>query len=101
MEFEAAQRVRDGLAELIRLVNSGNASTADARRVLDPVAGAKLRTRLLKEAERLRRSDLGKPDGEKRTLPQRSVRGSPTSKPNLSSRSARAEMHGRDEAEVA
>ena len=34
MMLEAAQRVRDGLAELIRLVNSGNASTMDARRVL-------------------------------------------------------------------
>ena len=34
MMLEAAQRVRDGLAELIRLVNSGSASTADARRVL-------------------------------------------------------------------
>ncbi|MXW94515.1 MAG: DUF222 domain-containing protein [Acidimicrobiaceae bacterium] len=37
---------------------------------LDPVAGAKLRARPLKEAEQLRRSDLGKP-GEKRSLPQR------------------------------
>ncbi|MCY3648920.1 MAG: DUF222 domain-containing protein [Acidimicrobiaceae bacterium] len=37
---------------------------------LDPVSGAKLRARLLKEAERLRRSDLGKP-GEKRSLAQR------------------------------
>lgn len=37
---------------------------------LDPVAGARLRTRLLKEAERLRRSDLGNP-GEKRSLSQR------------------------------
>ena len=34
MELEAAQRVREGLAELIRLVNSGGASTSDARRVL-------------------------------------------------------------------
>ena len=34
MVLEAAQRVREGLAELIRLVNSGGASTADARRVL-------------------------------------------------------------------
>ena len=34
MELEAAQRVREGLAELIRLVSSGSASTADARRVL-------------------------------------------------------------------
>ena len=38
---------------------------------LDPVAGAKLRTRLLKEAERLRRGDLGKPGEERRTLAQR------------------------------
>ena len=34
MMLEAAQRVREGLAELIRLINSGGASTADARRVL-------------------------------------------------------------------
>ena len=34
MAIEAAQRVREGLAELIRLVNSGGASTSDARRVL-------------------------------------------------------------------
>ncbi|MYJ43172.1 MAG: hypothetical protein F4076_12175, partial [Acidimicrobiaceae bacterium] len=34
MVLEAAQRVREGLAELIRLVNSGGASTVDARRVL-------------------------------------------------------------------
>ena len=40
---------------------------------LDPVAGAKMRTRLLKEAERLRRCDVGNPGGEQRTLPQRLV----------------------------
>ena len=34
MTLEAAQRVRDGLSELIRLVNSDSASTSDARRVL-------------------------------------------------------------------
>lgn len=34
MMLVAAQRVREGLAELIRLVNSGGASTIDARRVL-------------------------------------------------------------------
>ncbi len=34
MALEAAQQVREGLAELIRLVNSGGASTSDARRVL-------------------------------------------------------------------
>ena len=34
MMSEAVQRVREGLAELIRLVNSGGASTSDARRVL-------------------------------------------------------------------
>ena len=35
MVIEAAQRVREGLAELIRQVNGGAISTADARRVLD------------------------------------------------------------------
>ena len=35
MQIEAAQRVRDGLAELIRLVNDADASTAAARRVLE------------------------------------------------------------------
>ena len=34
MALEAAQRVREGLADLIRLVNSGGASTSEARRVL-------------------------------------------------------------------
>ena len=34
MMLTAAQQVREGLAELIRLVNSGGASTVDARRVL-------------------------------------------------------------------
>ena len=34
MILEAAQQVRDGLAELIHLVNSGSASTVDARQVL-------------------------------------------------------------------
>ena len=38
---------------------------------LDPVTGARLRTRLLKEAERLRRCDLKSPGGEKRSLSQR------------------------------
>lgn len=37
----------------------------------DPVVGAKLRTRLFKDAERLRRGDLGTPGGKKRSLPQR------------------------------
>ena len=37
----------------------------------DPVAGAKLHKRLLKEAEHLRRNDVRKPGGEKRTLRQR------------------------------
>ena len=37
----------------------------------DPVAGAKLNKRLLKEAERLRRCDLNTPGGEKRSLKQR------------------------------
>ncbi len=34
MDFSAVRRVRDGLAELIGAVNSGSASTAEARRVL-------------------------------------------------------------------
>ena len=34
MVLEVTQQVREGLAELIRLVNSGAASTVDARRVL-------------------------------------------------------------------
>ena len=38
---------------------------------LDPVVGAKMRTRLLKEAERLRRCDVRNPGGEQRSLPQR------------------------------
>ena len=38
-----------------------------------PLLGAKMRTRLLKEAERLRRCDVGNPGGEQRTLPQRLV----------------------------
>ena len=35
MQIEAAQRVREGLAELIRFVNDADASTAAARRVLE------------------------------------------------------------------
>ena len=35
MRIEAAQRVREGLAELIRFVNDADASTAAARRVLE------------------------------------------------------------------
>ena len=38
---------------------------------LDPVVGAKMHTRLLKEAERLRRCDVKNPAGEQRSLPQR------------------------------
>ncbi len=34
MDFSAVRRVRDGLAELIGAINSGGASTAEARRVL-------------------------------------------------------------------
>ena len=37
----------------------------------DPVAGAKIHKRLLQEAERLRRCDIGRPDQEQRSLPQR------------------------------
>ena len=35
MQIEAVQRVREGLAELIRLVNDADTSTAAARRVLE------------------------------------------------------------------
>ena len=50
---------------------NGDDGMVHLRGELDPVAGAKMRTRLLKEAERLRRSDVGNPGGEQRTLPQR------------------------------
>ena len=35
MAVEAAQRVREGLADLIRLVNDADTPTADARAVLE------------------------------------------------------------------
>jgi hypothetical protein len=38
---------------------------------LDPVTGARMHKRLLKEAERLRRCDVNIPDGEQRSRPQR------------------------------
>ena len=38
---------------------------------LDPVTGAKMRKRLLEEAERLRREDVNNPGGEKRSFNQR------------------------------
>lgn len=38
---------------------------------LDPVTGAKMHKRLLKEAERLRRCDVNSPHGEQRSRPQR------------------------------
>ena len=38
---------------------------------LDPVTGAKVHKRLLKEAERLRRCDVNNPGGEQRSRPQR------------------------------
>lgn len=40
---------------------------------LDPVAGAKLRTRLLKEAERLRRCDLNRPEANRAASPSVSL----------------------------
>ncbi|MCE2512371.1 MAG: DUF222 domain-containing protein [Acidimicrobiia bacterium] len=40
---------------------------------LDPVTGAKVRKRVLLEAERLRRQDLHSPGGEKRSLNQRTA----------------------------
>ena len=52
---------------------NGDNGMVHLRGELDPVAGAKMRTRLLKEAERLRRCDVGNPGGEQRTLPQRLV----------------------------
>ena len=50
---------------------NGDDGMVHLRGELDPVAGAKMRTRLLKEAERLRRCDVGNSGGEQRSLPQR------------------------------
>ena len=50
---------------------NGDDGMVHLRGELDPVAGAKLNKRLLKEAERLRRCDLKNPGGEKRSLRQR------------------------------
>ena len=49
----------------------GDDGMVHLRGELDPVAGAKIRTRLLKEAERLRREDVRSPGGEQRTYHQR------------------------------
>ena len=50
---------------------NGDDGMVHLRGELDPVSGAKMRQRLLKEAERLRRCDVNNPDGEQRSLPQR------------------------------
>ena len=49
----------------------GDDGMVHLRGELDPVTGAKVRKRFLLEAERLRRSDLHSPGGEKRSLNQR------------------------------
>ena len=50
---------------------NGDDGMVHLRGELDPVVGAKMRKRLLKEAERLRRCDTNSPGGEQRSLPQR------------------------------
>ena len=69
---------------------NGDDGMVHLRGELDPVAGAKMRTRLLKEAERLRRCDVGNPGGEQRTLPQRLVDTLET----LTAPSGSADSHG-------
>ena len=69
---------------------NGDNGMVHLRGELDPVAGAKMRTRLLKEAERLRRGDVGNPGGEQRTLPQRLVDALET----LTAPSSSADGHG-------
>ena len=69
---------------------NGDNGMVHLRGELDPVAGAKMRTRLLKEAERLRRCDVGNPGGEQRTLPQRLVDALET----LTAPSGSADSHG-------
>ena len=49
----------------------GDDGMMHVRGELDPVTGAKIRTRLLKEAERLRREDARSPGGEQRSHHQR------------------------------
>ena len=49
----------------------GDDGMVHLRGELDPVTGAKVRKRFDREAERLRRSDLHSPGGEKRSYPQR------------------------------
>ena len=69
---------------------TGDDGMVHLRGELDPVVGAKMRTRLLKEAERLRRCDVDSPGGEQRTLPQRLVDALET----LTAPSGSADGHG-------
>ena len=69
---------------------NGDDGMVHLRGELDPVVGAKMRKRLLKEAERLRRCDVGNPGGEQRTLPQRLVDALET----LTATSSSADSHG-------
>ncbi len=75
----AAQRQADGGEDAYRRqrarrrlsILNGDDGMVLLRGDLDPVCGAKMRRRLFKEAERLRRCDVNNPSGEQRTLPQR------------------------------
>ncbi len=51
----------------------GDDGMVHLRGEFDPVAGAKLRSRLLREAERLRRADLSLPESERRSRHQRTA----------------------------
>ena len=75
----AAQRQNDDGEELYRRQRArrrlsiwdGDDGTVHLRGELDPVTGAKVRKRFLKEAERLRRDDARNPGGEERSFHQR------------------------------
>ena len=75
----AAQRQNDDGEELYRRQRArrrlsiwdGDDGTVHLRGELDPVTGAKVRKRFLKEVERLRREDVNNPDVEPRSFPQR------------------------------
>ena len=75
----AAQRQADGGEDRFRRQRArrrlsiwdGEGGMVHLRGELDPVMGAKMRKRLLKEAERLRREDLHSPGGQKRRFSQR------------------------------
>lgn len=56
---------------LARRESHGDGGMAHVRGELDPVAGAKLRSRFCKEVERLRRADLELPEGDRRSYHQR------------------------------